>query len=78
MCPIPTSADAVEFFADPVMAEIKTLPIDVRQHQFGYRAGLWDREGNKNDEENDRKQAVLKPAAKPRQAQPIGRQIWWG
>lgn len=78
MCSIPTSADAVQFFADPVLAEIKTLPVDVRQHQFGYRAGLGDRAGKKNDEENDRKQAVLKPAGRPRQAQTIGWQIWWG
>lgn len=75
MCPVPTSADAVEFFADPVLAEIKTLPIDVRQHQFGDRAGLWDREGNKNNEENDRKQAGLKSAVRPQQAPTIGRQI---
>lgn len=78
MCPVPTSADAVEFFADPVLAEIKTLPIDVSQHQFGDRAGLWDRTGNKNDEENDRKQAVLKLADRPRQVPTIGRQIWRG
>jgi hypothetical protein len=39
---------------------------------------LWNREGKKNDEENDRKQAVLKPAARLRQVDTIRRQIWLG